>query len=174
MAYMAQRPAIAFAFSVREVVALGRHGFAGRRDAGPVERGMERAGVSSLADAPIGELSVGQQQLVGMARALAQLDGPGEGKWLLADEPLSALDPAHTRRCQGIFRALARDGVGVGIVIHDVTTAVRTSDRTILLTGEGSVGGAGATREVCEPSLLAEVYAAPFVRSGEDVLPATA
>jgi ABC-type cobalamin/Fe3+-siderophores transport system ATPase subunit len=64
--------------------------------------------------------------------------------------------------------------VGVGIVIHDVTTAVRTSDRTILLTGEGSVGGAGATREVCEPSLLAEVYAAPFVRSGEDVLPATA
>jgi iron complex transport system ATP-binding protein len=135
---------------------------------------MERAGVTALADAPIGELSVGQQQLVGMARALAQLDGGGEGTWLLADEPLSALDPAHARRCQSIFRALAGDGVGVGIVIHDVTTAVRTSDRTVLLTGEGSVGGAGATREVCEPSLLAEVYTAPFVRSGEDVLPATA
>jgi len=162
MAYVAQRPSLAFSFGVREVVALGRVG-AGSHP-GAVEAAIERVGIAHLADEPVGELSAGQQQLVALARALAQLHPPGAGKALLADEPLAPLDPAHARACREILAELAGLGMAVGVVIHDVTTAARIASEAIVLGGDGRVAAAGPVGEACTPEVLSGVYSVGFRR----------
>ena len=136
LAFVAQRPEVAAAFSVREVVGLGR--FAVGRNDGAIDRALERMDLGALASRAFGELSVGQRQRVTIARALAQLDG-GEGSGaLIADEPFSAMDPAYCRDGAGVVRGLAREGASVLLVLHDFTLASRIADRVILLDAEGA------------------------------------
>ena len=172
LAYVAQRPSLAFAFSVREVVGLGRVGVGAHPEA--VDDAIQRVGIGPVADEPVGELSAGQQQLVALARALAQLHPAGDGKALLADEPLAPLDPAHARGCREILAELAARGVAVGVVIHDVTTAARIAEEAIVLARDGTVAAAGPVGEACTPGVLSGVYAVGFHRerlaSGVDVL----
>lgn len=171
LSYVAQRPMTAFSFSVRQVVAMGRHAVGDRSPSSAIEAAMHRVGVDDLADAPFGELSVGQQQLAAIARALAQLSPAGEGKALLADEPLSALDPAHAGRVLGVLRDLADDGVAVGVVIHDVTTAIRAADRAIVLAETGRLAAEGPTETACTPELLQQIYQVGFAQVGQHLLP---
>ncbi len=171
LAYVAQRPSTAFSFSLRETAAMGRHAFGGRA---PVDEALERVGLLDLADAPFGELSVGQQQLGAVARALAQVSPAGEGKYLLADEPLSALDPSHALTVQSLLRSTTAAGVGVGVVVHDVGAAVRLADRVILLDDEGRVAAAGDAAATCTPEVLEGVFGVRFERAGAMVFPAPA
>lgn len=170
LSYVSQRPSTAFSFNVRQIVAMGRHAL-GDRSARMTIEAMDRVGIAHLADSPFGELSVGQQQLAAIARALAQLSPAGHGKVLLADEPLSALDPSHAARVLGLFRDLTARGVGVVAVVHDVTTAARASDRAIVLDESGQVAGEGPTAQVCTPALLERVYRVGFSHVGGHVLP---
>ena len=103
LAYVAQRPTISARFSVRQVVSLGRYALGRSEDR--VDWAMEMVGLQqSLFHRPFAELSVGQQQLVAVARALAQL-GPDpqktldmSGRYLVLDEPTAALD---LKQCGG-------------------------------------------------------------------------
>ena len=171
LAYVPQRPSATFAFSVRQVVSMGRHAL-GDRTGSMVEEALERVGLLESAEAPFAELSVGQQQLAAVARALAQLSPGAKGKFLLADEPMSALDPKHAIEAQGVLRELAASGVGVGVVMHDITAGARLSDRVIVLHGEGRVAAEGPTPTTCTPEVLAGVYGVAFDRVGENLLPA--
>jgi len=65
-----------------------------------------------------------------IARALAV-----EADWLLADEPVAALDPLHQLRAMALLRGEVLRGAGVVAVLHDLTLAVRFCDRLILLNG---------------------------------------
>lgn len=178
IAYVAQRSSIAFAFTVRQVVAMGRHAIG--RDDGAVSRAIESLDLASVADRTFNTLSAGQQQRVALARAVAQLadaepgarpphslphsppHSPATPRFLLADEPLAALDPRHVIQSLQLFRALADGGVGVVLVLHDLTSARRVADDAILLTSRGTIGACGPASDVLAPEVLGEAYGVRF------------
>lgn len=165
VALVAQQPSVAFDFDARRVVAFGAEG-AGRSSAS-VDRALACFGLGALAETPFGALSVGQRQRVSLARAWAQLDrtDPAETGYLLADEPISAMDPAHAVRALGQFRALAERGLGIGLVLHDLSVAVRVADRAVLLDGSGRVVGQGEAAGVLTDATLSELFDTPVHRA---------
>ncbi|HYD02254.1 MAG TPA: ATP-binding cassette domain-containing protein [Phycisphaerales bacterium] len=178
VAYIGQRSTLAGPMTVRRVVELGRYAV-GASDAA-VERGMRRAGVSDLAGAVFDTLSAGQQQRVALARAAAQLDGPGErplGRTLLADEPVSAMDPRHALEALALLRSLASEGAAVCVVLHDLTLALRFADAALLLDERGAPAAVGRAADVLRPEVLGPAYGVAFEvlagRGGGAVVPAT-
>lgn len=79
---------------------------------------MERLGIESLSRALPQELSVGEQQLVAVARAVV-----GERKVVLADEPTAALDTLSAERVVGVLADLADSGLTVLMATHDARMA---------------------------------------------------
>jgi ABC-type sulfate/molybdate transport systems ATPase subunit len=95
---------------------------------------LGRAGLArTYADRDAGELSVGEQQRVMLARALAL-----EPEVLLLDEPTSALDEAARDGVERTLEELAREGVAMVLVTHDRGQALRITSRVIELR-EGQV-----------------------------------
>ena len=91
---------------------------------------LDRVGLADRPHDRAGRLSGGQQQRVAVARALCQRAGV-----LLADEPVSALDPAAAEQVMRLLRSLAGDGMAVAAVLHQPDLARRHSDRVVGLTG---------------------------------------
>lgn len=88
---------------------------------------LARVGLADRATEKAGRLSGGQQQRVAVARALCQ-----RAKVLLADEPVSALDPAAAEQVMRLLRSLAdEDGIAIAAVLHQPDLARRHSDRMI-------------------------------------------
>ena len=156
--YLAQEKSALWPIAAARLVALGRLPHLGPwdapspADAAEVERAMTATDVLHLAERPITELSGGELTRVLIARLLA-----GAPSVLLADEPVSGLDPAHAMQVLGIFRALARAGRTVVVVLHDLALASRFCDRLVLLS-EGAVVADGAPPDVLAPEPLARYY----------------
>ena len=91
---------------------------------------LDRVGLAERAHDRARRLSGGQQQRVAVARALCQRAGV-----LLADEPVSSLDPAAAEQVMRLLRSLADDGMAVAAVLHQPELARRHSDRVVGLTG---------------------------------------
>jgi general L-amino acid transport system ATP-binding protein len=89
---------------------------------------LERVGILEQAQKYPGQLSGGQQQRVAIARALAM-----QPKIMLFDEPTSALDPEMVREVLDVMRSLARDGMTMVVVTHEVGFAREVADRVILM-----------------------------------------
>ncbi|MBF2004433.1 amino acid ABC transporter ATP-binding protein [Chlorogloeopsis fritschii PCC 9212] len=89
---------------------------------------LERVGILEQAYKYPGQLSGGQQQRVAIARALAM-----QPKIMLFDEPTSALDPEMVREVLEVMRSLARDGMTMVVVTHEVGFAREVADRVILM-----------------------------------------
>ncbi|MHA7685733.1 amino acid ABC transporter ATP-binding protein [Cupriavidus sp. PET2-C1] len=85
---------------------------------------LDRVGLASKADAYPGQLSGGQQQRVAIARALA-MDPPA----MLFDEPTSALDPEMVGEVLQVMKSLARDGMTMMCVTHEMNFAREVADR---------------------------------------------
>ncbi|MCC5822156.1 MAG: ABC transporter ATP-binding protein [Phycisphaerales bacterium] len=159
VALVAQQPSVAFDFDARRVIAFGAEG-AGHPSAA-VDRAIERFRLAGLASTPFGALSVGQRQRVSLARAWAQLDG-SPGTCLLADEPVSAMDPAHAVRAFAAFRDLADRGAALGLVLHDLSAAARLADHAVLLGARGTIIAAGEADEVLTSDLLSDLFETPI------------
>ena len=97
-------------------------------------------------------LSGGEQARVLLARVLA-----GKPDWVLADEPLANLDPAHQIDAMTCFRAAATAGAGVVLVLHDLTQAARIADHLIVMK-EGHIIASGPTAQVLTPQVLQAAY----------------
>lgn len=162
VALVAQQPSVAFDFDARRVVAFGADG-AGRGP-GAVDRAIERFALTDLGAVPFGALSVGQRQRVSLARAWAQLDGADDG-CLLADEPVSAMDPAFVVLALGALRSLADRGCAVGIVLHDLSAAARVADRAVLIDPDGRTIAEGAADAVLTGPALSGLFGTPVVRT---------
>ena len=91
---------------------------------------LERVGVADQARKLPAQLSGGQQQRVAIARALAM-----RPKVILFDEPTSALDPEMINEVLDVMVALARDGMTMVVVTHEMGFARRAADRVVFMDG---------------------------------------
>lgn len=89
---------------------------------------LDRVGVADKATACPGELSGGQQQRVAIARALAMAP-----RIMLFDEPTSALDPEMIGEVLQVIRDLARDGMTMMVVTHEMAFAREIADRVVFM-----------------------------------------
>ncbi|CAH1042699.1 amino acid ABC transporter ATP-binding protein [Halomonas sp. TD01] len=117
--------------SVRDNVTLAPMKVRGwsRQDAeDTAERLLERVGIADQADKYPSQLSGGQQQRVALARALAM-----EPRLMLFDEPTSALDPEMIGEVLDAMRELAKEGMTMVIVTHEMGFAREVADRVIFI-----------------------------------------
>jgi polar amino acid transport system ATP-binding protein len=117
-------------------VAIGPGKVLGLSKAAAEARAAEQLARVSLADhmdKRPSQLSGGQQQRVAIARALAM-----EPRLILFDEPTSALDPELVREVLDVMGALAREGMTMIVVTHEMSFARKVADRLIFM-ADGSI-----------------------------------
>jgi iron complex transport system ATP-binding protein len=168
-AVVAQQDHLNFAFTAEEVVGLGRLPHpAGGGGARIVEAALQRVDALHLRTRRYPTLSGGERARVQLARALAQIwDAPAEGgRYLLLDEPTASQDLAHQHQCLQVARRMAREGVGVLVVLHDPNLVLDHADDVLVLRG-GRTMALGTPREVLSESLLSQTYGIP-VQIAED------
>jgi len=131
--------------SADEVLAL--HQRLAGSDGGPRERGelLELVGLEAAADRPVGQMSKGMQQRLGIAQAMI-----GSPKLLLLDEPTSALDPAGRRTVRRLLEELRSRGVAVLLNSHLLSEVELVCDRVAII-NHGEVVAAGTPAELSKP-----------------------
>ncbi|HCT43882.1 MAG TPA: ABC transporter, partial [Phycisphaerales bacterium] len=70
----------------------------------------------------------------------------------------SAMDPRHTLQTMHTMRTLADQGIGVGVVLHDLNIAARYTDRAIVLDPSGRVVASGESEQALSPETLSSVF----------------
>jgi glutamate transport system ATP-binding protein len=116
---------------------------------------LDRVGVGHQADKHPAQLSGGQQQRVAIARALAM-----DPKLILFDEPTSALDPEMSSEVLDVMTSLARDGMTMVVVTHEMGFARRVGDR-VLFMDDG---------QIVEEAAPAQFFTAPRSERAKDFL----
>jgi iron complex transport system ATP-binding protein len=153
ISYVPQGGSVSFGFTVREVVAMG--GYASGAGPEAVEQALNWCDLASVAARPFAQLSGGQQQRVVLARAVAQAQAGGEV--LLADEPGSHMDLWHVHHTMQLCLALARQGLAVLVVVHDLNLAARYADDVWLMQA-GRLVADGPWDHVLDAETLAGIY----------------
>ncbi len=158
LGYLPQGSDIAWDVAVESLIALGRHPHGDAR--GPTGRAAIDAALSATAMEPLRHRPASQLSGGERARALLARVFAGEPEWVLADEPLAALDLAHQLSLIGHLRSCAGAGQGVVIVLHDLALAMNHADRVLVLSAQGDQGGAliadGAPRDALNPDVIAQ------------------
>ncbi|MCK2240234.1 MULTISPECIES: amino acid ABC transporter ATP-binding protein [unclassified Crossiella] len=116
---------------------------------------LERVGIANQADKHPAQLSGGQQQRVAIARALAM-----RPKVMLFDEPTSALDPEMVQEVLDVMTTLAKDGMTMLVVTHEMGFARKAADRVIFM----------ADGEIVEDSTPTEFFTSPRSARAKDFL----
>jgi iron complex transport system ATP-binding protein len=163
VAVVPQREESTFPVRVREYVALGRYPHLGLwraptdSDDAAVGEALEQSGVADLADRETDALSGGEWQRVRIARALAQ-----KAPALVLDEPTTFLDVAHEMAIFELLSSLARSGLAVLLVSHQLNLVARFAD-TIVLLNDGKIALSGAPNDVMKADRLESIYGWPVV-----------
>ena len=158
MAYVPQAGNSYFAFTVRDVVLMGRTAhlglFAapGAKDFDAANAALTELRIAHLADKSFTQISGGERQLALIARALAQ-----ESPLLIMDEPTASLDFGNQSLMLNEIRRLKASGRSVLFCTHDPDHALRCADRALLLHG-GNVLALGSPREVVTAANLKTLY----------------
>ncbi|RJQ88232.1 amino acid ABC transporter ATP-binding protein [Amycolatopsis panacis] len=116
---------------------------------------LERVGIANQADKYPAQLSGGQQQRVAIARALAM-----RPKVMLFDEPTSALDPEMVQEVLDVMTGLAKDGMTMLVVTHEMGFARRAADRVLFM----------ADGELVEDTTPEEFFTKPRSERAKDFL----
>jgi iron complex transport system ATP-binding protein len=160
LAVVPQATPLVFGFRVTEIVAMGRHPHRGalqwrlsEEDRQRVLWAMERTGTLDLARRRFNELSGGEQQLVLIARALAQ-----STEVLLLDEPTASLDLQHQAQIIDVLQRLHREeGSTILWIAHDLNLVGRVSSRLVLL-HRGRIARDGPPAQILTTEVLSDVY----------------
>lgn len=147
-------------FVVHEVVSMGARQRGGIESNVAVEQAIQDCQLSEQANRPFANLSVGQQQRVVIARALAQVSSPGV---LILDEPLAALDLKYAATILELLKKRAAAGDTVIMSLHDLGLASSICDQAWLL-DQGRLVAAGEPAQVLAEDQLESVYGARFER----------
>lgn len=159
VAYLPQTIPTSDMLTSKEVVSFGRypwHGLLGRlsqQDHKCINEAMQLTHTDKFGDRRVDSLSGGERQRVWLAMLLAQ-----KSRFLLLDEPLSALDIGHQVDVLTLIKRLSVElGIGVIIVIHDINLAARFCDHIIAL-HQGQTIVNGETKAVFTESVLSQIY----------------
>lgn len=168
IAFVPQEEAIAFPFTVRQVVMMGRlphsPGFVDTvEDHQIVEGAMARADCLEYADRPITELSGGEKQRAYIARALAQLTGE-DPRVLLLDEPSTHLDFKHQAILVRLIRELREAGFIVIAAWHDLQLSLASCNQALLLV-DGAARYQGESGRLNDPAILANAFETEFAET---------
>ena len=153
---MLQEHRSAFAFTVRQIVLMGRSPWPAGADDQIVRAAIASVELDGFEARAFLSLSGGEKARASFARALAQ-----ETSVLFLDEPTAALDIRHQEALLSIVRERARAGAAVIVVLHDLSLAAAYADRIALL-DHGRIVHEGPPAAVLRPDLLSEVYRHPI------------
>jgi len=157
-AYIPQIHQLPFPYRVKDMVLMGRTphmarlSAASRDDKRVAYAALCQMAIENLADKSYTELSGGQQQLVLIARALAQ-----QPDILVMDEPTASLDFGNQQLVLSRMRGLADCGTSVLMVTHDPAHAFYCADRAVVL-HEGVILQDGAPDQVITPETMRTIY----------------
>jgi iron complex transport system ATP-binding protein len=126
-----------------------------------VEAALLALDLETLSNRPVNSLSGGEKARAVLARVLA-----GEPRWILADEPLAALDLGHQLAQLGHIRRAAGEGAGVALVLHDLALAMNHADRVLVLDG-GRLVADGSPWDALDPVMIERVWGVPARWLGE-------
>ena len=164
--YVPQQQSRVFPFTALELVLTGRSPYTSRfrfetsRDVDIAMEALENVGATHLAKRPITELSGGEQQMVVVARALAE-----RASLLLLDEPAAALDLKHRAQLLGALQRLREEReLTVLVVTHELQMLDASFDYLLAMRG-GRLVAEGPSQDVLNEKTLAEVYEDPGVRA---------
>ncbi len=145
-----------FPFSVEDVVLTGRASYVnlipGQEDRQKALMALEKVGVSHLRWRPFTELSGGEQQLVMIARVLAQ-----EPQIVLLDEPTAHLDFVNQAHVLRLIRELAGSELAVVAVLHDPNIAFLYGDRFVFIK-DGQIESWSSSQKPWDAEVLQRVY----------------
>ena len=152
--FLPQTGDVAWDVAVAHLVALGRLPYGDGQGAGraSVEAALTAMDLDSLAARPVSQLSGGERARALLARVLA-----GDPRWILADEPLAALDLAHQLALLARLKEAARGGTGVVLVVHDLALAMNHADRVVVL-DQGRVAADGPPQAALSEAVIVRVW----------------
>lgn len=162
-AVMQQQDELRFGFQVQDVLSLARLPWAESRLASQplIEEALTRFDLKSLRTQKYTELSGGERARVQLARACLQLAGAPAPGFLLLDEPFASLDLAFRIQCQNHLSALANQGHGIAVILHEPSTALNWAHDCSLLR-RGTLIGTGPVDGVMTQARLSAVYGLPL------------
>jgi len=156
---------VGFEFSALDIVLMGR---IPHRQSPENERAqnialaaMEQTKTIGFKDQSITTLSGGERQRVNLARVLAQVWSDkeiiDEPRFLLLDEPISALDPRHQVNILALLKDYCKRGYGILAVLHDMTMAAMFADK-IYIMNNGKVAHSGTIEQVITSDILSKIW----------------
>ena len=156
---LSQSHTVGYAFTVEEIVRLGRYAYAGmlgggaEEDARAVEDALAKTGMLPYRDHSALTLSGGELQRAFLAQVFAQ-----DPRLLILDEPTNHLDLAYQKQVfELIWEWLAQPGRAAVSVVHDLSLARLYGTHALLLNG-GKAAAAGPIGDALRPELLQRVY----------------
>ncbi|UTW59779.1 ABC transporter ATP-binding protein [Kordiimonas sp. SCSIO 12603] len=170
ISYVPQGAPIHWPLTAERTVALGRtphlNPWQDMRDEDQtaIRKAMKQTDCWHLKDRLVTNLSGGERARVMLARTMAV-----GAEYMLADEPTASLDPFHQLQVMDIMKAQAKAGVGVLIVMHDLSLALQTCDKLVLM-HEGAVLAKGTSAEVLTDENLKTAFGVAVTRWSENGL----
>ena len=159
-AVMPQHATVQFAFSVEQIIALGRHAHltTKKENLKIVEEVMTLTKTIHLRERIYLTLSGGEKQRVQLARVLAQVwEETGFPRYILLDEPTSSLDIAQQQNIFSLARHVCERNIGVLAIIHDLNQAVQYADELYFLR-DGKIVISGDAQQVFTKSNIEETF----------------
>lgn len=154
IAYLPQSSQVEFPYSVSEVVSLGlRTAMLSRSEKiASINTHLALLNIEHLGKRQINSLSGGEQQLVHIARILAQ-----QTEIILLDEPCSSLDIGHEAQLMNLLHQYSTQGKSVVVALHNLNTAAEFCDKIVLM-DQGRVLALGKPSEVLIEAHLNHLY----------------
>lgn len=164
--FLTQSHSPVFPFSVEDVVLTGRASYVfsmpGENDRRECKRALSQMGIEELRTRPYTDLSAGEQQLVMIARVLAQ-----KSRVFLLDEPTSHLDLPNQVRLLKMVKGLVASGLTIVLVIHDPNMGFMYGDNFIFLRN-GKIIKPVDEKEPYDSQVLTDVFGMKMkVESGD-------
>jgi len=159
-AVLPQNTTVQFAFTVEQIVSLGRHGHRASRKENEaiVDEVMALTGTDMFRERSYLTLSGGEKQRVQLARVLVQVwEETLYPRYVLLDEPTSSLDIAQQQHIFSLAKKVCERNIGVMAIVHDLNQAVLFADHLYFLR-EGKLVASGAAQEVFTKPIIEETF----------------
>ncbi len=158
LGYLAQGAPCYWPVTVKQIVELGclPHTYDTKKREGSISNivaeSMASTGISDLQFRKVTSLSGGERTLTMLARCLA-----GQAPLILADEPVTGLDPSHQIKIMQLLKNQVSSKTGVVAVLHDLNLAAKYCSRLVLMS-EGKIYADGVPETVLSTQNISNVY----------------